>query len=399
MTKINSNLLKISRKYIFPVIEEKIKNLKYREKDADIINMGIGDVSLPLAPTVAKAIKDSVSEMEVTPYGYGPAEGYPFLRDKIVEMEYKSYKITADEIFISEGINLALCQMEELFSLDQKVAITDPTYPVYFDSNIMSGRTSITLLPCVEEHNFFPCVPKNEHFDIIYLCSPNNPTGVAMTRAQLQKWVDYALDHNAIIFFDAAYEAFITSEDVPKSIYEIENAEKVAVEFRSFSKSAGFTGLRLGYTIVPKSIMLTFEDQKIPLNNYWKIRQNTKNNGISYPIQKGGLASLYGDGLKETTAQTQHYLTQAKKLKQALIDSGFTCYGGIDSPYIWWKIPPSTTSWEFFDYLLNTLKIVSIPGSGFGKSGEGFVRLSAFVLHTLNEKAISRIQGIPCNMK
>lgn len=397
MAKINANLLKISRKYIFPVIEEKMQALKEREKNISIVNMGVGDICLPLAPTVAEALKAATDEMKLSPHGYGPAEGYSFLREKLAE-EYGSVGISPDEIFITEGINTALCQMEELFSLEECVAISDPSYPVYFDSNVMVGRSNITLIPCKEENGFLPKPPKEKHFDMIYLCSPHNPTGVAMNRKQLKEWVDYARSHRAIIFFDAAYEAFITSEDVPRSIYEIEGAKEVALEFRSFSKGAGFTGLRLGYVTVPKQLSLSFENQSLALHKYWKMRQNTKTNGVSYPLQKAALACLSGEGKMETRSQVAHYQRQATKIKSSLQKMGFTCFGGIDSPYIWWKVPFGT-SWEFFDYLLNTLKIVAIPGVGFGSSGEGYIRLSAFVTDHTAEQAITRLEGISCNTK
>lgn len=396
MANINANLLKISRKYIFPVIEEKMRSLKEKEGDVSILNMGVGDICLPLSPAVAEALKEAAEEMKHLPYGYGPAEGYLFLREKIAA-DYGNCSIAADEIFITDGINSSLTQMEELFSLEERIAIFDPSYPAYFDSNVMAGRGQISLLPCTEQNGFIPKPPK-EHFDIIYLCSPSNPTGVAMTRSELEAYVAYAKEHDAVILFDGAYEAFVASKDVPKSIYEIEGAKEVALEFRSFSKGAGFTGLRLGYVVVPKAISLKFGNEKVSLHKYWKMRQNTKTNGVSFPIQRAALASLSGQGLRETREQVKHYKTQAKQIGDALKSKGFEIYGGIDSPFIWWKVPFGT-SWEFFDYLLHTLKIVAIPGVGFGNSGEGYIRLSSFITSATTKEAISRLEGITCNMK
>lgn len=387
MVTLNSDFQKITKQYLFPLIDEKKAELLGREPDAQLINMGIGDISLPLAPSVVQGLENAAREMGERPFGYGPAEGYAFLRERIVEVEYGAYGIGAEEVFVSEGINSDLCAIEELFDRDQHVAVLDPTYPVYGDISVMAGRHNITKIPCIEEHGFLPQVPKGEKFDLIYLCSPNNPTGVAMTYDNLREWVEFARVNQSVIFFDAAYAGFITSKDVPKSIYEIEGAEEVAIEFRSFSKSAGFTGLRLGYCVVPKKISKSLYD-------IWVLRQNTKTNGTSYPVQRAGLSALSEQGQKECAEQVRSYQRQGEVIKKSLEELGFTCLGGKDSPYIWWKIP-SGNSWDFFDKLLNELKIVAIPGVGFGECGEGFIRLSSFV----TEATVEKFKEVICKLK
>lgn len=386
MVKFNSYFKKLTRPYIFPIIDQKLAELKKQHPSTQIINLGVGDIALPLAPSIAAAISSAVQEMTTTEgmRGYGPTEGYAFLREAIAQHQYAAYGIGPEDIFISDGANSDSANIQEIFSLRSAVGIPDPTYPVYLDTNLMAGRSNIVLLPCVEATGFCP-LPPSVHCDVVYLCTPNNPTGVAMTRDQLKAWVDYAKRENTLLLVDNAYEAFISSPNIPKTIFEIEGAKEVAVEFRSFSKSAGFTGLRCAYTVLPKSV---HQGKLYPL---WKRRHDTKTNGTSYPIQRGAAAVFSPLGQKETKAQVASYLKQAKVLREGLQTKGFTCFGGIDSPYIWWKVPGQMTSWEFFDKLLNECHLISIPGSGFGKNGEGFVRLSAFTTPDQTTLALNRI--------
>lgn len=388
MVKLNSHFKKLKRTYIFSTIEQKLEELQAQQPSASVINLGIGDIALPLAPSIAKAISEAALEMTTTEglRGYGPSEGYFFLRDAIAKNHYARYGIGADEIFISDGINTDCVNIQELFSLRATVGIPSPTYPAYLDSNLMAGRSKILTLPCIEKNNFAP-IPPLEHCDVIYLCTPSNPTGVAMTREELEAWVAYARRENALLLVDNAYEAFITSPNIPRSIYEIEGAQEVAVEFRSFSKSAGFTGLRCAYTVLPKKVA---NGKLFPL---WKRRQAAKTNGVAYPIQKGAEAVFSTQGKQETEAQVASYMRQAHALNHGLTRLGFTCFGGTDSPYIWWKVPAGFTSWEFFDKLLETCHLISIPGSGFGLSGEGYVRLSAFTTSEKVALALSRLDS------
>ncbi len=396
MVKGNFYFNKLKRPYIFPIIEQKLSEVKLLYPDVDIINMGIGDIALPLAPSISKAITLAVEEMKepFSLYGYGPSEGYSFLREAIKENSYKDLPVTSDEVFISDGINTDIVNILDLFHNSCSVAIPNPAYPAYLDSNILDGRHNrIYVMPCTKETGFVPENPSS-HCDIIYLCSPHNPTGVAMTRDQLKKFIDYAIKENSIILFDNAYDAFVTSKDVPQSIYEIPGAEKVAIEFKSFSKSAGFTGLRCSYLILPKGIQVEIHKKKHSLHALWKKRQSIKFNGVSYPIQRGAAATFSPLGKKETKDQVQFYLSQARQLKEGLEKAGQICYGGIDSPYIWWQTPKGTSSWEFFDLLLHKCQIIAIPGCGFGKYGEGYVRLSGFSLQKKTTKALERIQQL-----
>jgi LL-diaminopimelate aminotransferase len=393
MPNANSNFLSLKREYIFPVIEQKLAELKSRAPQAEILNFGIGDVALPLAPTIIEAICTAVREMGSLKSirGYGPAEGYPFLREKIAHEEYAHLGISSDEIFISDGANTDTANILELFGRNNRIGITDPTYPVYLDTSVMGGwGKKLLFLPCLEKNGFAPRPPK-EHCDIVYLCSPNNPTGLALTKKELKAWVEYAKREGAILLYDNAYVAFITSPDVPKSIFEIEGAKEVAIEFRSFSKTAGFTGLRCAYTIIPKSLKAHAGKHTLSVHTLWKKRQNTKFNGVAYPIQKGAEAVFSPQGKKETRAQTMSYLKQASLLKEGLQKKGFTCWGGTDSPYIWWKTPKKMGSWDFFNLLLEKCHLISIPGRGFGPSGEGYVRLSAFTTENLSREALKRI--------
>lgn len=395
MAAINSCFQRLKRTYIFSLIEEKIATLHQRVSPDQLINLSIGDIALPLIPIATQAMSEAVLEMG-TPSGlkgYGPSNGYLFLREAIANTYFSTLQITPDEIFISDGINTDITNILDLFSLSCSVGIPDPTYPAYLDATILSGRTRIMTMPCLETNQFHP-YPPDKPCDLIYLCSPNNPTGVAMNRDLLATWVDYALKHKAVVFFDHAYEAFISSADVPRSIFEIPGAKECAIEFRSFSKSAGFTGLRCSYTILPKALKARHEDTEISLHALWHRRQAAKSNGVAYPIQKGALATLQPQGQREIKAQINSYLAQAKALKQGLIRLGLTCYGGIDSPYIWVKTPKGKTSWEFFDDLLIQCHLISIPGVGFGKYGEEFVRFSAFTTPDKIDLALKRINQL-----
>jgi LL-diaminopimelate aminotransferase len=383
MVRLNSQFKNLKREYIFPIIEKKLGEMREKHPEASIINLGVGDVALPLVPSVAKAICQATEEMTSVVRGYGPSEGYLFLREKICQESYGKLGITPDEVFISEGTNCDSTNILELFSPRSKIGIPDPTYPAYLDAAILSGRLPhIILMPCIEANHYCP-LPPAEHLDIVYLCSPNNPTGIAMTFEQMKVWVDYAHRENALLLIDNAYEAFVTSPSVPRSIYEIEGAKEVAIEFRSFSKSAGFTGLRCAYTVVPKTL------QKGKINHLWNKRQSIKFNGVSYPIQRGAEASLSTQGILETKEQIQHYLNQGKILITGLKKLGFSCFGGYDAPYIWWKIPEGKTSWEYFDEILHKCQLITIPGRGFGHYGEGYIRLSTFT--TKADRAIEKL--------
>jgi len=387
MVYLNTHFKKLKREYVFPIIERKLAEAREKHPRLSVVNLGVGDIALPLVPAVAKALCDATQEMTTKSgmRGYGPSEGYSFLKEAISKTGYAGCNIHPDEIFISEGTNGDSTNIQELFGSKCKIGIPDPTYPAYLDSAIIGGRLSkVTLLPCTEENGFCP-VPPQEHLDVVYLCSPNNPTGVAMTRVELKAWIDYAKRENAILLLDNAYEAFVTSPDVPRSIYEMEGAKEVAIEFRSFSKSAGFTGLRCAYTVVPKAI------ENGQMNKLWLKRQSIKYNGVSYPIQRAAEASLSPLGLKETRAQVEHYLEQAQLLSTGLTKLGFSCVGGQDAPYIWWKVPSGKTSWEFFDEILEKCHLISIPGRGFGRHGEGYIRLSTFTTADQAQLALERL--------
>ncbi len=395
MVKLNPHFKRLKREYIFPIIDQKLADLKEGSPDVQVLNFGVGDVALPLAPSIAKAIASSVEEMttEKGMRGYGPHNGYLFLREAIAKNEFSHLGIGPDEIFVSDGANGDTVNILDLFSQSSAVAITDPTYPAYLDSTILSGRKKIFTLPCLPENQFAPLPPK-ESCDIVYLCSPNNPTGVAMDRQALQRWVDYARKHHALLLIDNAYEAFISSPDVPRSIFEIPGAKECAIEFRSFSKTAGFTGIRCAYTILPKTVKAQLGRKSLSLHPYWDRRQATKFNGVAYPIQRGAEAVYSKEGQKETRAQVALYLEQAKRLKQGLEKLGFTVYGGFDSPYIWWKTPQGLASWDFFDLLLKKCHLISIPGRGFGPHGEGYVRLSAFTTADKTALALERLNTL-----
>lgn len=407
MILINENYPKLPGSYLFSDIARKVEEFKTANPNAQIIRLGIGDVTKPLVPAVIDALHKAVDEMSnaTTFKGYGPEQGYDFLVNKIVENDYKSLglDIATDEIFVSDGSKSDTGNIGDILGLDNTVAITDPVYPVYVDTNVMAGRAGdlhngkwnkLVYLPCTTENDFVPELPK-EKVDIIYLCYPNNPTGTTLTRDQLKIWVDYALKNKALILFDGAYEAYITEKDVPHSIYEIEGAREVAIEFRSFSKTAGFTGTRCAYTVIPKTVMgYTKSGEKIALNKLWNRRHTTKFNGVPYIIQRGAEACYSAEGKKQIKEIINYYLTNAKIIREGLTAQGLSVYGGINSPYIWVKTPDQMTSWRFFDYLLNDLNIVGTPGVGFGPSGEGYLRLTAFGTLEKTQEAVSRFKKI-----
>lgn len=382
MAKINENYLKLPENYLFAEIGKRVKNFQIENPNAKIIRLGIGDVTQPLPKICIDAMQKAVAEMgdEKTFRGYGPEQGYNFLREKISEWNYKKRRIniSADEIFISDGSKCDCGNIQEIFSLENKIAIANPVYPVYLDSNIMAGRTEIIYLPYTAENNFSP-TPPNEKVDLIYLCSPNNPTGTTLDKKILKNWIDYAKKNNSIIFFDAAYSAYITEKNIPRSIYEIEGGKDVAIEFRSFSKTAGFTGTRCGYVVIPENLCgTTSSGEKILLKNLWLRRQTTKFNGTAYIVQRGAAAIYSDEGQMQIKNLIDYYMTNAKIILNGLKSVGLTAYGGINAPYIWLKTPKNFSSWKFFDELLKNFHIVGTPGVGFGSCGENYFRLTSF---------------------
>ncbi len=388
MALINENFLKLSESYLFTEIARKVNAYKEEHPKADVISLGIGDVTQPLAPAVIEALHKATDEMAIatTFRGYGPERGYDFLREAIVENDFRSrgIDIEADEVFVSDGAKSDTGNFQELLSAKCVVAVTDPVYPVYIDANTMAGR-EIVKLPCTAENGFVPELPTG-HVDVIYLCYPNNPTGTTLTKEQLKVWVDYAIRENALIFYDAAYEAYIQSEEVPHSIYDIADAKQCAVEFHSYSKTAGFTGIRCGYTVVPKTL-------RASLNKLWNRRQSTKFNGTSYLAQRAAEAIYTPKGKTQIKTTIAYYMENARMMRKALTGMGFKVYGGIDAPYLWVQTPGSMTSWEFFDWMLHSAHVVCTPGVGFGVQGEGYVRLTAFGTHENTEKALRRIDS------
>jgi len=406
MVLINENYLKLPGSYLFSEIARRVNQFKAENPQADIIRMGIGDVTRPLAPAVIEAMHKAVDEMsrQETFRGYGPEQGYEFLAQKIIENDFlpRGVKLDVDEVFISDGAKTDTANFQELFGLDNIVAVTDPVYPVYVDSNVMAGRTGglnekgqfakLVYLPCTEANGLKPDLP-NTKVDLIYLCYPNNPTGMTLTKDELKKWVDYARENGSIILFDAAYEAFITEDDVPHSIFEIDGAKEVAVEFRSFSKNAGFTGTRCAYTIVPKELVAyDSQGRSHSVNKLWLRRQTTKFNGVSYPVQVAAAAVYSEQGKKQIRETIDYYMANAKIIREGLQEAGFKVYGGVNSPYIWMKTPHNMSSWDFFDKLMKEAHVVGTPGAGFGVSGEGYFRLTAFNTRGNTEKAIARIK-------
>ena len=404
MFKINDNYLKLPGSYLFSTIAKKVAAYTQANPQQSIIRLGIGDVTQPLAPAIIDALHAAVDEMGVseTFHGYAPDLGYEFLRSAIAKNDYvqRGCDISADEIFISDGAKCDSGNIQEIFSKDNKIAVCDPVYPVYVDTNVMAGRTGgydaktemwsdVIYMPCTAENGFAPELPK-ETPDIIYLCFPNNPTGSTITKEQLQVWVDYANKVGAVIIYDAAYEAYISEEDVPHSIYECDGARTCAIELRSFSKNAGFTGVRLGFTVIPKELKCG----DVTLHSLWARRHGTKYNGAPYIVQRAGEAVYSEVGKAQLKEQVAYYMKNAKTISNGLKEAGYTVSGGINAPYIWLKTPDQMTSWEFFDYLLENTGIVGTPGSGFGPSGEGYFRLTAFGTYENTVAAIQRIQKL-----
>lgn len=403
MFKINENYLKLPGSYLFSTIAKKVAEFTDANPDKEIIRLGIGDVTLPLSKAVIERLHSAVDEMadQSTFKGYAPDLGYEFLRSTIAREDYekRGCQIAADEIFISDGAKSDSGNIAEIFADDTRIAVTDPVYPVYVDSNAMAGRTgdydpqtemwsNVIYMPCTKENDFVPELPK-ETPDVIYLCFPNNPTGTTLTKEQLQVWVDYALKVGAVIIYDAAYEAYISSPEVPHSIYECAGARGCAIEIRSFSKNAGFTGTRLGFTVVPKDLKCG----DTMLHSLWARRHGTKFNGAPYIIQAAGAAVYTDEGKKQTREQIAYYMNNAKVIREGLISAGYEVFGGVDAPYIWLKTPENMKSWDFFDYLLNELYIVGTPGAGFGPSGEGYFRLTAFGSAENTKTAMERIKN------
>lgn len=401
--KVNENFLKIKNNYLFSDIAKKIAAYKEAHPGADVIRLGIGDVTKPLPAAAIEAMKKAVEEMahEETFRGYPPEWGYDFLKEAIVKNDFETLgvDIESDEVFVSDGAKSDTGNIGDIFSVDNKVALCDPIYPVYADTNVMAGRAGVSdengrwsnfyYMPCTEYNGFVPELPK-EHVDIIYLCFPNNPTGMTITKDELKLWVDYANKNGSVILFDAAYEAFIKTENVPHSIFEIDGAKTCAIEFRSFSKTAGFTGTRCAYTVIPHELKV----DGVELNKLWARRQATKFNGVSYITQRGAEAVLSGEGKKQARDIIEFYHNNAHVIYHGLKDAGYTVYGGIDSPYIWLKTPNGISSWEFFDLLLNKVQVVGTPGSGFGPAGEGFFRLTAFGSADKTKEAVERIKSL-----
>jgi LL-diaminopimelate aminotransferase len=408
MAQINDHYLKLKAGYLFPEIGRRVKAYSEAHPEADIIRLGIGDVVKGLTPAIVKAFHEGVDEManDETFRGYGPEQGYDFLREAIAENDFQARgaNIAADEIFLSDGSKCDSGNIQEIFGLNNVVAVTDPVYPVYVDTNVMAGRTGeadeqgryekLVYMPCTEENNFSPALPK-EKVDLIYLCSPNNPTGTVMGKEELKTWVDYAKKNESIILFDAAYESFISEDDKPHSIFEIEGAREVAIEFRSFSKSVGFTGVRCAFTVVPKDLKArASHGDLVGVHGLWNRRQCTKFNGVSYPVQRAAAAAYSSEGKSEVKALVAYYMSNAKLIRERFESQGQKVYGSVNAPYVWLKTPKGMSSWELFDKLLNDAQVVGTPGAGFGAAGEGYFRLSAFAHRASVEKALDRISGI-----
>jgi len=402
MFTINENYLKLQGSYLFSTIAGKVNEYKANNQDVDIIRLGIGDVTQPIVPAIIDALHKAVDEMGTEDgfHGYGPEQGYAFLRETIAREDYRAIgcDIQADEIFISDGAKCDVGNIQEIFGIDNRVAICDPVYPVYVDTNVMAGRTGVynsvtngfdglIYMPCTPMNGFVPELPSVTP-DIIYLCFPNNPTGMTITKEGLQQWVDYANKNGAVILYDAAYEAYISEKGIPHSIYECEGARTCAIEMHSFSKNAGFTGLRLGYTVIPKEL----QSNGTLLHSLWNRRHGTKYNGAPYIVQRAGEAVYSESGRKQLSEQIAYYMRNAKTIREGLNSYGYTVYGGVNAPYIWWKVPNGKKSWQFFDELLEKVQIVGTPGVGFGVNGEGFFRLTAFGTYENTLEALERIK-------
>ena len=405
MFRINENFQKLPGSYLFAEVARRVKSYQEKHSDCEIIRLGIGDVTKPLVPAVIEAMHAAVEEMghEETFHGYGPDFGYDFLINAIREGDYaqRGVEVAFDEVFISDGAKCDVGNIQELFSPDAVIAVTDPVYPVYVDSNAMAGRAGdyvdgrwdrLVYLPCNAENGFVPPLPETD-VDVIYLCYPNNPTGTVLTKAQLKRFVDWAKAHGALIIYDAAYRAYVTNPDIPLSIYEVEGAREVAIECNSFSKTAGFTGTRCAYTVIPHEVCgIGQHGEKVALNDLWKRRMATKFNGVSYPVQRGAAAVYTPEGQAQIKAVIADYMENARIIRDSLTAKGFTVFGGTDAPYIWLKTPDGMDSWTFFDKLLDECHIVGTPGAGFGPSGEGYFRLTAFNTREKTMQAMERVK-------
>ena len=405
MFRINENFQKLPGSYLFAEVARRVKVYQEKHSDCEIIRLGIGDVTKPLVPAVIEAMHAAVEEMghEETFHGYGPDFGYDFLINAIREGDYaqRGVEVAFDEVFISDGAKCDVGNIQELFSPDAVIAVTDPVYPVYVDSNAMAGRAGdyvdgrwdrLVYLPCNAENGFVPPLPETD-VDVIYLCYPNNPTGTVLTKAQLKRFVDWAKAHGALIIYDAAYRAYVTNPDIPLSIYEVEGAREVAIECNSFSKTAGFTGTRCAYTVIPHEVCgIGQHGEKVALNDLWKRRMATKFNGVSYPVQRGAAAVYTPEGQAQIKAVIADYMENARIIRDSLTAKGFTVFGGTDAPYIWLKTPDGMDSWTFFDKLLDECHIVGTPGAGFGPSGEGYFRLTAFNTREKTMQAMERVK-------
>ena len=407
MALVNDHFLKLPNNYLFADIAKKVNAFRVMHPKADVISLGIGDVTQPLCPAVIEAMHHAVDEMGTAQgfRGYGPEQGYDFLREAILKNDFlpRGIHLDIDEIFINDGAKSDTGNIQELIRWDNSIAVTDPIYPVYIDSNVMIGRagwkgddgswSNVMYLPCTAENGFVPALP-DRRVDVIYLCYPNNPTGTVISKAELRKWVNYALKNDTLIFYDAAYQAYIQDPDIPRSIYEIRGARKCAIEFHSFSKTAGFTGVRCGYTIVPKDLTAaTLTGERIPLNPLWNRRQSTKFNGTSYISQRAAEAVYTPEGKEQVAATIGYYMLNARKMLDTFRSLGYEVYGGENAPYIWMKTPNATPSWQFFEELLYGANVVCTPGVGFGPSGEGYVRFTAFGSHEQTEEALQRIEN------
>ena len=408
MALVNEHFLKLPGNYLFADVARKVNAFKSAHKNVNVISLGTGDVTRPLAPAVVEALHRAADEMghEETFRGYGPEQGYHFLREAIIKNDYLPRGIHLDisEVFINDGAKSDTGNIQELIRWDNSIGVTDPIYPVYLDSNSMIGRSgekdihdrwsNVIYFPCTAENNFIPEIP-NRRVDVVYLCYPNNPTGTVISREELRKWVNYALRNDVLIFYDAAYEAYIQDPDIPHSIYEIRGARKCAIEFRSYSKTAGFTGIRCGYTIVPEEVTAaTMDGERIPLNPLWLRRQSTKFNGTSYLSQRAAEAIYTPEGKEQVLATIDYYRQNAEMMLKRLRTLGYEVYGGENAPYVWMKTPHGEPSWNFFDNLLSRAHVVCTPGAGFGPSGEGYVRFTAFGSHAQTEEALKRIERL-----
>ena len=405
MALVNEHFLKLPNNYLFSDIAKKVNAFKVSHPKTDLIRLGIGDVTRPLPQPSIEAMHKAVDELanKETFHGYGPEQGYDFLIDAVIRNDYapRGVHLEPGEVFISDGAKSDTGNIGDILRHDNSIGVTDPIYPVYIDSNVMCGRagiledgrwSNVVYLPCLSENNFVPEIP-DRRIDILYLCYPNNPTGTVISKAELKKWVNYALENDTLILYDAAYEAYIQDPDIPHSIYEIKGAKKVAIEFRSFSKTAGFTGVRCGYTVVPKELTAaTLEGERIPLNRMWNRRQCTKFNGTSYITQRGAEAIYTPEGKKQVKAIIQYYMANARIMKEALESTGLKVFGGENAPYLWVKAPGEVSSWKFFEQMLYEANVVGTPGVGFGPSGEGYIRLTAFGERADCEEAMKRIR-------